>query len=393
GGAGSGGGFGSGKGAGSGMGDGKGMGKLFGLIPESMRKRCSKEDRLERLKANGGTPACDEAVSKALRYFKSTQAADGSWGGSTKVAMTGLVLLAYFGHCETPISPEFGESSMKAITFLVDTAMKNNGKLATNFTSKQWPYEHAIATYALGEAATFCQELKINVPSLAEMTGKAGQYVIDNQHESGGWSYSYDLKGGHPDVSVVAWHIQALKACSHTDIKFKGMDQSISKGLDYINNLQDEKTGGIGYDSRGKPVGSAEGYCSLTGAGVLANQMWGKGNRNEVTKGLDYILKETKFEYNTKFADLYGHYYESQAMMQAGGKYWDAYNNLFRDQLLNNQEADGSWKAPGGGQKIRGSEATTGNKVYRTALATLMLEVYYRFLNTDQGIQRKSRKI
>ena len=51
------------------------------------------------------------------------------------------------------------------------------------------------------------------------------------------------------------------------------------------------------------------------------------------------------------------------------------YNALFRDQVLNNQNADGSWKDTG--HKMHGD-----NPVYRTCLATLMLEVYYRFLNS-----------
>ena len=98
---------------------------------ETMRKRCSKDDRLQRLKENGGTPACEEAVLKGLRWLKTNQSPDGSWG-KPPVGMTGLVLLAYFGHCETPASDEFGDSCLKGIVYLVDMAMKNNGKIASN---------------------------------------------------------------------------------------------------------------------------------------------------------------------------------------------------------------------------------------------------------------------
>ena len=38
---------------------------------------------------------------KSLRWMKQTQNKDGSWG-NRKVAYTGLALLAYLGHCETP---------------------------------------------------------------------------------------------------------------------------------------------------------------------------------------------------------------------------------------------------------------------------------------------------
>lgn len=392
GGSGTGTGFGKGAGNGAGMGIGTGAGKLFGLIPETMRKRCSKEDRLQRLKDNGGTPACEDAVSKSLQWLMANQNADGSWGDVNKPAITGFALLAYFGHCETPISEVYGASCMKGIVYLVNLAIKNDGKMASSFTDMHWCYQHSIATYALGEAATFCKDLKVDVPSLMEMTEKAGQFVIDNQHPNGGWAYSYgtDTKA-HTDLSIVGWHIQALKACSHTGIKFKGLESSISKGLDYLNTLQNEN-GGYGYINNKRSVGTSD-YFTLTGVGMLCNQMCGKGVRSEVKKAANYIASNTKFDYNSEFCDLYGHYYESQAMMQFGGKHWTDYNDLFRDQILNNQKEDGSWKTPGGGKKgieLRAAGAmfmgvTKDAQVYRNALCTLMLEVYYRFLNTGGG--------
>jgi hypothetical protein len=59
-------------------------------------------------------------------------------------------------------------------------------------------------------------------------------------------------------------------------------------------------------------------------------------------------------------------------MMNRGGNEWKKYNGQFRDELLKNQNPDGSWPTPGGG--------TSMNPHYQTCLATLMLEVYYRFL-------------
>lgn len=363
-----------------GIGNGSNI-KLFGLIPETMGKRCSKDDRLQRLKENGGTPACEEAVVKGLRWLKANQAADGSWGGQ-KAAMTGLALLAYFGHCETPASEEFGDSVQRGIVYLVNLNMKNKGKMASNFTVVSWSYEHAIATYALAEAYTFCKELKHEVPNLREATEMAGQFIIDNQHEKGGWAYSYAKKAGHADVSVAGWQIQALKACNHTGITYRGMSPCISKAVKYLNSCQNAN-GGFGY--AGPNVGEA-GYFTLTGVGMLCNQMWGK-SAAEVHKGAQYVLANSKFDYNTRFCDLYGHYYESQAMMQRGGDDWKQYNTMFRDQLLNNQDADGSWKVPGGGAKdIRAvASSYVSDKVYRTCLCTLMLEVYYRFLSTGGG--------
>jgi hypothetical protein len=340
-------------------------------------KRCSKDDRLQRLKENGGTPECEEAVLKGLRWIKANQSPDGSFGNGN-IAMTGLALLAYFGHCETPASDEFGDSCMRAIVFLVNHGIKNDGRLANNYTSNFWCYEHGIATYALGEAYTFCKELKVEIPNLPEVTGKAGQFIIDNQHDNGGWAYAYSLssKGAHTDLSIVGWQIQALKACSHTDIKYRGMNSAITKGLKYVESLQNPESGAFGYT--GPPAGDAG--STLTGVGMLCFQMWDKGKSSLVTKGARSISKNLQFEYAGASGNLYQHYYESQAMMQRGGSDWKKYNDVFRDQLLHNQNPDGSWKSTGG----KGPGAT-GSPIYNTCLCTLMLEVYYRFLNTNGG--------
>ena len=67
--------------------------------------------------------------------------------------------------------------------------------------------------------------------------------------------------------------------------------------------------------------------------------------------------------------------------MEMGGQAWEDYNGRFRDEVLKGQAADGSYTSPNG----KGVATTyNGNggygPHYRTCLATLMLEVYYRFL-------------
>ena len=381
--------FGDGNDFGSGWGDGDGAGGGFGNVPATMKKRCSKADRLGRLQETGGTPECEDAVVKALDWLKATQSSDGSWTGGRQTAMTGLALLAYLGHCETPVSEKYGDSVLRAITYLVNLGMRTKGKLTLNAADKQWCYEHAIATYALAEASTFCKQGNINVPNLFEVTQMAGQFIIDNQHtKTGGWAYSYDTSdGGHRDLSISAWHIQALKACHHTGLEFKGLTRALNKATDYTSSLSCTD-GGFAYQTPNETPHAA-GYRTLTGAGMLCLQMGGKGSQADVRKAAKYIQENSKFDYNTKYADLYGHYYEVQAMMNRGERDWKFYNDMFRDQLLKNQNTDGSWKAPGGGQPLRavGPEFVS-NVHYRTCLNTLMLEVYYRFLpGTGAGVK------
>ena len=360
--------FGSGDDFGQGWGNGgDGGGGGFGNIPATMRKRCSPEDRLQRLKENGGNEKCEEAVVKALQYFKDTQAGDGSWGGGTKVAYTGLVLLAYLGHCETPLSVEFGVTVTGAITFLVDNCQKNKGRMASNLQDKHWCYSHAIAAYALAEAYTFCSQLSINLPNLKESVQSSVQWIIDNQNKSGGWEYSYDEAGDRGgDMSITAWQMQALKAGKHTGLEFRNMTRCIRDALKYCETCQ-AADGGFGYQGT-RALG--DGHSTLVGAGTLCFQQHKGAANSNARKGIKYIDKKSQFNYEAGPCNLYEHYYSSQAAINNGGKSWVQYNEMFRDQLLKAQNNDGSWPAP-----PQPGPAARNDSVYVTALATLMLEV------------------
>lgn len=367
---------------GDGWGDGdEAGGGGFAGIPSNMKKRCSKQDRMDRLQSSGGTPECEDAVVKGLDYLKATQAPDGSWTNK-KVAMTGLALLAYLGHCETPLSEDYGDSVTAAISYLVDVAMKNDGKMANDFKDHHWCYDHAIAAYALAEANTFCSQLGINLPNLQTAMERSADWIAENQHDSGGWEYGYETdtpRGG--DVSVAAWHVQALKAAKYSGWKHDDLKKVERKSLAYIEKCQHE-SGGVGYSG---PHAHGDNGFTLAGAGALCYQMLGKAANAVPRKACNYIDKESKFAYDTEDADLYQLYYNAQAMINRGGKGWQQYNDLFRDGILDHQDADGSWKNPGGGNKLRAVAPTySGNggyaKHYRTCLCILTLEVYYRFL-------------
>jgi len=373
---------------GSADGDGKGNGKGFASIPSDFKSRCSREDRLKRLASQGGNEACEEAVLKGLRWLKQTQNADGSWERANSEAMTGLALLAFLGHCETPLSEEFGDCVLKAITYLVDFSVKNKGYLTNNLAATGGVYEHAMATYALAEAYTFCSKIGIdNIPNLKESVEKATNIIIAGQHPSGGWAYGYIQSGGNNgDVSISGWQVQALKAANHTGIEFRDMRRCIDKALDYLVTCQAEG-GGFGYTAQKKP--NTGTHFALTGVGVLSHQMWNKGNAREARNGLNYIKNNpgiawTKEERKNTHGDIYAAYYECQAMMNAGGNDWLDYNKTFRDPILSNQASNGTWPATQDAHHGLGG-AGGWNLHYRTCLCILMLEVYYRFLPGTGG--------
>jgi hypothetical protein len=359
--------FGDGDDFGNMGGESFGPGGQFINIPPSMNKRCSPKDRLSRLRETGGTPECEEAVVKALRWMKSTQRPDGSWGPQYPAAMTGLALLAYLGHCETTQSPEFGETVSKAIAYLVNIGLKNEGRLTSTgtFGGHQTVYEHGICTYALAEAYTLCKGFQITIPDLDIVTTKAAHIIMDGQGTTGGWGYGYASNGN--DNSVGFWQIQAVKASNHTGLIDDDTFNKVSrKALDFISSVQGPN-GAVGY--RNNPNQSPQ----LTGGAMLCFQMLDKGNAKEVRKGMKYIKDNTTFKWGDPSANLYYHYYNAQAMINEGGREWDKYNDMFRDELLKAQNSEGSWTQAG----IKHGPI---NQHMATCLATLMLEVYYRFL-------------
>ena len=376
-----------GDGFGIGTGDGDGGG-----IPGILSKRCDLNDRMKRITENGGTPQCEEAVVKSLRWLKKQQNGNGSWGdGQFKASMTGITLLAYLAHCETPLSEEFGENVLKGISFLVDLGMKNP-VISEQPGLKEVCYDHAVATYALCEAYTFCKQMDIpSISNLERVVVKAVDRILDAQCPNGGWAYSYNNRiNPNIDLSVTGWNVQALKAAEHGGIKpTKGeIRTALRKAAMYCRKTA-MPDGLFSYQENGK-----EPRPSLVGVGVLSLQMCGSGSDSAARKGLDWMLKSTNKPFNWKAnnttSNLYQHYYGVQAAMNRGGDVWTAYNRAFRDATLGAQASDGSF-APNGFGGPGGNVQTSQNRhandrIYRQCLATLMLEVYYRFLpGTGEG--------
>jgi hypothetical protein len=81
----------------------------------------------------------------------------------------------------------------------------------------------------------------------------------------------------------------------------------------------------------------------------------------------------------TEPPNFYGWYYGSLAMMQLRDKAWQKWNRAVRGRLTAAQHRggplDGSWDPS---QSRWGGER--GGRIYSTALGTLTLEVYYRYL-------------
>lgn len=362
---------------------------MLANLPNMFGGRCSMQNRLEKLRENGGTPECEMAVSRSLAWLKGQQNKDGSWGRANKAAMTGLTLLCYLGRCETPDSAFYGDNVRNGMLYLVELARKNRyGILAENLVSNSATYEHGIATYALGEMYSFYRLGNRSLPGLRDVFEKGVKIIIEEQNPQGSWTYggkdaglphAYNKDSRGEDLSVSGWQFQALKAAKHSGLKIEGLDGAIKRCCDYLESKQ-TKDGGFGKTNRDEHYNQ----WSLTGCGVLGLQTLAHNKATPVKKGIRFLrefLTSEPLDWERN-CNLYCWYYYTQAFFQAGADDWKFYNAQFLPQILGAQQADGSFKRG----RPNWPAGDAADAIYRQCLCTLQLEVYFRYLKVaDRG--------
>lgn len=321
----------------------------------------------------GGNKETETAVLRALRWLQKVQEPDGSWKNN-RVAMTALALLAYLAHGETPASEEFGNTVLKAIQYLV-TQSKTDGHFGGN-------YEIPIATYAVCEAYALTK-----VPALKEVAEKNIEYIINGQHETGGWDYSCK-QSERDDTSYMGWCAQALKAAKMAGIKHPKLNEAMQLSVKgFQKNAHPE--GGFGYTSPGQG--------GLTGIGVLCMQLLGAANEPEARKGLAWVEQNITMNWEEPYGSspVYYWYYITQAKFHHGGSVWTKWNRDFTKALIDNQIVEegmgvdgkdiGYWDSPSEHEHHDG-------RVMDTCLCALQLEVYYRYLPTYKPPQAERQE-
>ena len=340
-------------------------GFAFAAIPE-MSGRTAK-GRAEQLKKHNrqAADAMEKAVAKSLDWLKAQQQPDGAWPGQEPAAMTGLALLCFLAHGETHISPFYGPTVESALRYLM-RVQDEQGRFSAN------AYAHGIAVYAMAEATAMTRIMEVQ----AAME-KGLQVLLNGQQTHGGFDYNY-AKGARFDTSVSGWQFQAFHAARTAGVKDPRLDEAIRRSLDFLKT-QSFAADGSGFVYSGTPGQQpAQGATwTMTGVGTLCLQLLDEARSPESRAGLR-ALENTGFAWPKdarQKVPVYGGYYLAQARFYQGGPGWDAWNRQLVRELMGNQISDGHWE---------NGDHETGPNVYTTALCTLMLEVYYRYLPSSQ---------
>ncbi len=338
------------------------------LVMKGLFSGRSASGRASSLRQYGGkwAEASERAVIKALEWLKRNQKPDGRWE-KEDISMTGLAVLTFLAHGETPGSEKYGETVEKGIRYLVDN-QKPGGQFGDP-SKRIFPYYHAIATYAIAEAYGLTR-----IPKLRESMEKGIDVIIQGQQPGGGFNYHYDNKDRR-DTSVAGWQVQAMKAAYLAGAENDGLKDAMAKAIADMESAYYPKLGTFGYtDPRGKDM-------AMTGVATLSLQFLGRGRSQEVDSAIQALDEvECKWDDATK-GGLYAWYYITQAKFHRGGGTWRSWNNEFARTITTEQEEDGHWKFPTESDGDTEHGAHYG-PVYSTTLAALMLQVYYRHLPT-----------
>lgn len=321
----------------------------------------------------GGSNQTEEAVSKALDWLSRHQTKDGRWsstryddqcghcsgrpGVDSDKAVTGLAILCFLGADHTHAKDgTYRETVTSALNWLISQQDEGGG-----LRSGESMYSHGIATIALCEAAAMTRD-----PALQEPAAKAAAFIVRAcDPRSGGWRYEPGQIG---DTSVLGWQVMALVSARRAGVEIP--EETLRSASRFLDQVSRQKPGIYSYQPDRAPT------APMTAEGLFTRQLLGhKPDEPMMLASVEYISRSPpRWE---RSANTYYWYYATLALFQHQGDEWTRWNDTLTEVLLERQRDDGP---AAGSWDPKDRWSLVGGRVYQTALCTLCLEVYYRYL-------------
>jgi hypothetical protein len=343
---------------------------------------------------HGGSPETEAAVRAGLSWLAANQNPDGRWdpdkfgagkervvlgqdrhgaGAKADTGITGLALLAFLAAGHTHLDGKYAKNVQHGLEFLL-RSQGRDGNLGGDAETFALMYCHGMASLALSEAYGMTKDKRME-PGVR----RAIMYSLSAQHPStGGWRYQPQETG---DLSQLGWQLMALKSAEHAGI---AMPERTRDGM--VRFLKSVSAGDHGGLASYRP-GERTSRAMTAEAMVCREFLELDHSENAAAEAGAYIIQELP---SREKQNLYYWYYATLSLYQVQGEHWEQWNEALQTALLKSQEVDGvasgSWNPDGdlwGGY---------GGRVYSTAMATLCLEVYYRYLPLYVGAADKDRK-
>lgn len=340
------------------------------------------------LREYGGTESSEAAVQEALKWFARHQMPNGGWtlahnlvcnnrcGNGCKTekrakqlnAATSLALLPFLGAGQTHQQGEFRKRVYMGLQFLMTRGKRAKGGRVDGSSMIDYRgeggnmYDHGLVTIVLCEAYAMTGD-----PDIGPFAQEALNFIVSAQCRDGGWRYTPRQADGG-DTSVVGWQVMALKSgyMGHLAVPPAAIQGSVM----FLNKVQ--SNGGTTYGYAGPSASFRKGTSSV---GLLCRMYTGwKKDHSAIVGGVEKIAG-----YGPSMgSDLYYDYYATQVLRQFGGEHWDNFNVKLRDFLVEKQSQDAG--AKGSWWFTEKGHANEAGRHYQTAMATMILEVYYRHM-------------
>ena len=342
----------------------------------------------------GGSEASERGVASGLEWIASHQLPNGAWAytqlgnpncrGKCKdvmldkankslVSATGMALLPMLGAGMTHKDGRYRKAVKDGLDYITSNMqVKVESGLPVVILAERGAnpvmYHHGLVTIVICEAAAMTRDR--NLENIAQ---RAVNYICWAQDPvGGGWRYAPKQPG---DTSGMAWNLMALKSAQMGYLQVPGI--TISRVRHFLNNVVGGEGGAVyGYTSNNpnEPEGLKNPRPGTTSIGLLCQMYLGwKADHPGLIKGTDYLA-----QWGPNVGNIYYSYYATQVMHHFGGEKWENWNRRMRDGLVARQVQDGhekgSWPLEGG------HSGEQGGRLYTTAMATMILEVYYRHL-------------
>jgi hypothetical protein len=236
-----------------------------------------------------------------------------------------------------------------------------DGNLGGHAAAFEFMYCHGMATCAMSEAYGMTRDRR-----LRESVRRAIGYTIAAQdQQGGGWRYR---PGDAGDTSQLGWQLMALKSADLAGIP---MPETTKQGIyRYLQSVAVGRSGGLASYRPREQTSRA-----MTAEALVCWQFLGLPREHPAcAEAASFILGELPSDGQS---NLYYWYYATLGMYQLQGPEWQRWNEAIRRTLVSRQVKEGVLAGSWGTDDVWGGY---GGRLYTTAMATLTLEVYYRFL-------------
>jgi len=329
--------------------------------------------------ARGGGEDTEAAVDRALEWLAAHQLPDGSWSfnhaacpacegtcanpGSYRdsAGATALALLPFLGKGFTHKAGPYQKQVAAGLKVLADRARENDGCMYDAGSHDM--YVQGLATIALVEATALSADEHLRAPTQAAL-----DFIMDAQDpQGGGWRYVPQQPG---DTSATGWQIVALRSGHVASLEVNPV--TVRKAADFLDSMAADGGAGYGYTEPGAAAGT-------TAVGLLCRMYLGwKKDHPALQRGVANLAGKGPSQ------DLHYDYFATQVMHEVGGDAWTGWNDKMKALLLAAQVEEGHEKGSWYDGVSGGHGPTHGGRLYTTAMAALILEVYYRRAPLDR---------